>query len=83
MATTTACAASRGRSCGCRSSWSIGLRWRIFVLNRVTSAVSASEYTGAVAWTLRVRAWPGRHVDSQRLRYQYLNRESALNSRKL
>ena len=55
MATTTACAASRGRSYGCRSSWSVGRRWRIFVLNRVTSAVSASEYTGAVAWTLRVR----------------------------
>lgn len=36
---------------------------------------------GDVAWTLRVRARPGRHADSQSPRYTYTNPGTALKSR--
>ena len=35
-------------------------------------------YVGDVAWTLRVRAQPGRHADSQSPRYTYTNPGTAL-----
>ena len=35
-------------------------------------------YVGDVAWTLRVRARPGRHADSQSSRYTYINPGTAL-----
>ena len=41
-------------------------------------AVSEFVYVGDVAWTLRVRARPGRHADSQSPRYTYNKLETAL-----
>jgi len=35
-------------------------------------------YVGDVAWTLRVRARPGRHADAQSPRYTYTNPGIAL-----
>ena len=42
-------------------------------------AVSESVYVGDVTWTLRVRARPGRHADSQSPRYTYTNTGTAIN----
>ncbi|GAB2715510.1 hypothetical protein GCM10011495_22180 [Hymenobacter frigidus] len=43
-----------------------------------TRAVSKFVYVGDVAWTLQVRARPGRHADSQSPRYTYTNPGTAL-----
>ncbi|GAB2722492.1 hypothetical protein GCM10011495_25590 [Hymenobacter frigidus] len=47
---------------------------------RAVKAVSKFVYVGDVAWTLRVRARPGRHADSQSPRYTYTNLGTALKS---